>query len=162
MTDFQWMPFMFWFAACLTLIPAGLATTLINPKSIIFSNMISQVGVFLLIVSLGAIFPAVIYLILVFPLNIMMLYGRNLFPESDKQTATESRLTIIIKTFVCVLLFSLLIFAFYKILPENGSNVANSETSPEGIIPDLSLLLILTGGLIMLTLTAIGYFLRRR
>ena len=162
MTNFQWMPVIFWLATFLTLLPASLAITSTNRKSLILSNMFTQLGVFLLIISLGVGFPAVIFLVLVFPLNIMMLYGHNLFPETNKQTATESRPAIILKTAVCLLLFLLLIIAFYQNHLKNLSVIDNSGKIPEGVIPDVSLLLILIGMFIMLILIAISHFLRRK
>ena len=162
MTNFQWMPVIFWLATFLTLLPAGLAITSTNRKSLILSNMFTQLGVFLLIISLGVGFPAVIFLVLVFPLNIMMLYGHNLFPETNKQSARESRPAIFLKTAVCFLLFLLLIIAFYQNHLKNMLVIDNSGKILEGVIPDVSLLLILIGILIMLILVAISHFLRRK
>jgi len=162
MTNFQWMPVIFWLATFLTLLPAGLAITSTNPKSLILLNMFTQLGVFLLIISLGVGFPAVIFLVLVFPLNIMMLYGHNLFSETNKQTARESRPAIILKTAVCFLLFLLLIIAFYQNHLKNMLVIDNSGKILEGVIPDVSLLLILIGMFIMLILIAISHFLRRK
>lgn len=157
MVELDWMPFIFWFSVCLTLIPAGIAISSANLKNTICLVMIAEFGVFLLMISLKCIWPAYIYLIVVLLLNTLVLYGNNIFPSQDDHEPKQSRRSLILKAGLSALIFIMLIAAFYHNFPKAVSGI-----SLQSIVPDISLLLILTGLIFILIFIAVRDFFKRK
>lgn len=162
MADFHWMPFMFWIAAGLTLIPAGLALTLTNPKDIILTIMIAQFGVFLLLTSLENVILAIIFLIIVLLTNTLILYGIILLPSRYDKTKNQSPRSIFLRAILCALLFIVLIIAFHSSGTKSylANNTTNHDLQMES--PDISILLILSGLLFLLIFIAVNHFIKRK
>jgi len=162
MVDFRWMPFMFWISAGLTLIPAGLALTLTKPKDLALTIMVVHFGVFLLLTSIGAVIPAIIFLIAALLINTLILYGIIIFPSRHDEVINLSTRSILLRAILCALVFIVLIFAFHQAGTKSLS--ANTPTNIDFQMqsPDISIFLILSGLLFLLIFIAVSHFIKRR
>lgn len=161
MIGFHWMPFMFWISAGLTLISSGLAIALSNPKSIIITSMIAEFGIFLLLITLSAFLPAIIFLITVLLLNIFILYGLNLSSSDHDKKFEQQPRSIYLRAGICALLFLILVIAFRLIATDLPSEKILLNPTIAAISPDVTLLLILSGLLFLLIFIAINHFMKR-
>jgi len=161
MNQLPWTPVLFWFGAGLTLIPAGIAIALTDVKKSIVTGLISQAGIFLLMLSLGFTWPAFIYLIPMLFLTLLTLYGNQIFPSRESQEIPPSHLTTIAKAGLSAVLFIFMIVAFYRSIPDELTEMGNSVIL-RPVIPDISLLLILFGLILILIFMAVSHLFKRK
>ncbi len=158
MTDFQWMPWLFWIATGLALLPAGLAIYQSHRRILILLVLISQIGIFLLLVSLAAILAAFIYLILSVLVNILALYIINSFPDEEAGSLIQTSVSPVLNGVLSILLLAGLITALH---PNNILIISSASLHLQPFIPDISLLLILVGLLVLLIFIALSRFFKR-
>lgn len=162
MKEFNWMPLAFWISAGLSLIPAGLAMNLSNPKKVISTSMVAQFGIFLLIITLGMILPAIIYLTLTILINTLLLYGNLLFPSDDDITIKRSLLSSFLRSGICLIVFFALIGAFFQ---SRTTTLSGESDVFSGLVPeqsDISVLMILLGLLFLVLLVVINNILKSK